>query len=246
MNSIPLVCLHGSFGEGADWTDFAERSGRAEVHCPDLPAHGARFAEGVASFDALVTELGQDLPEQCDLVGYSLGGRLALGVALAFPDRIRSLILESASPGLPERERPSRCMQDDVGAVELATNPRAFLTSFWQAPLFTSFRMHPEFDTHCSQRIERAERSPQVLAQTFAALSPGRQPDYNATASALALPLLFVAGSLDAKYRGIGVRLASLVPGARFDVVDDAGHNTHFEQPERFAACTERFWESLS
>lgn len=241
----PLVCLHGSFGQGSDWQRFVEAAGRARAFTPDLPAHGSRPHERAASLEAIADELARDLPEACDVVGYSLGGRLALALAHAHPSRVRSLVIESANPGLDEPARSLRRTLDGTRADELVANPRAFLESFWQLPLFETFREHPRFVSEVEQRIERAERDPEALGASFRELSVGRQADYFERAADFDVPLLFVAGERDPKYRAIGARFAERVRGASLVVVPGAGHNVHFEAPERFRELVTAFWEGL-
>ena len=103
--TVPLVLLHGSFGQGDDWSEIVDRLDRPAI-TPDLPGHGARFAEPAPAFGDAAIELSALIPRGADLVGYSLGGRLALQLAALDPSTppIRSLVLESAHPGVSADE----------------------------------------------------------------------------------------------------------------------------------------------
>lgn len=247
--SLPLVLLHGSFGCGDDWQPVVATLGR-EVVTPDLPGHGARFEQPAESFAQTVAEIVDLLPERCDLCGYSLGGRLALAASIAAPPgRVRSLILESAHPGLEGAARAARLSWDQECSERLARDPATFLQTFYAAALFESFRARPEFGSILAARITRAQRAPAQLATTFAALSLGNQPPMTEALLAGQTPSLFVAGALDTKYAEIGIDLARRAAPARdlrVATVAGAGHNTHLEETGGFAAAAAAFWEDLS
>ena len=247
--SLPLVLLHGSFGCGDDWQPVVAALGR-EVVTPDLPGHGARFRQPAESFAQTVAEIVDRLPERCDLCGYSMGGRLALAASIAAPPgRVRSLIIESAHPGLEEAARAARLSWDQECSERLARDPAAFLQTFYAAELFESFRAHPQFDEILTARIARAERAPAQLAATFAALSLGNQPAMTEALLTDQTPSLFVMGALDTKYAEIGrdlERRAAHARDLRFAMIADAGHNTHLEATSGFAAAAAAFWEDLS
>lgn len=242
----PLVLVHGSFGHGGDWAPLVGTFARDVVRTPDLPGHGARFAEPPPNFDAAVAALATEVPAGADVVGYSLGGRLALGLARALGRKVRSLVLESAHPGLAEEERAPRVEWDDAGATLLADDPAAFLQAFWASPLFTSFRGHPGFVAERERRLARILRDPSAAAETYRALSPARMPDLWPALAELDQPVLFVSGALDEKYGAIGERVAATCATARHAVVADAGHNVHFERPDEFVAALRDFWGSLA
>jgi len=246
--SAPVVLLHGSFGCGEDWREVADQLNCGAV-TPDLPAHGARFEDVALSFDHAADEVARRLPEGCDLVGYSLGGRLALAAALRVPPgRVRSLTLESTHPGLEPPARERRRRHDLERSAAIASDPEAFLREFYAAPLFESFRTRPRFEAVIRERITRARRSPKSLAQTFAALSVGNQP---ALASALLdaeIPTMLIVGERDTKYAALASGLVAS-PNARPDLamtaVSAAGHNVHLERPEAFVDALRAFWEGL-
>ena len=242
---VPVVLLHGSFGCGEDWHCVVDRLDR-DAHTPDLPAHGDRFAEAASSFEDTVDELVRSLPGRCDLVGYSLGGRLALAAAMRAPaGRVRSLVLESAHPGLSEPVRAERRRQDAARGEQLAQSPRAFLRDFYASGLFESFRAHGDFERVVAERSERAARAPAALGATIAALSVGNQPPLTAALLRSDLPTMLTVGSLDTKYAGIAAALRDAAPPRRniqLRVVAGAGHNVHLEAPDAFANALTAFW----
>lgn len=241
--TAPLVCLHGTFGQASDWDQLADDLGR-EVIAPDLPGHGARYAEPANSFADTVRELVDQTPPGADLLGYSLGGRLALAVARQA--RVRSLAIESAHPGLAGEQAAARAVADDAGADQLAADPALFMERFYGASLFESFRALPQFRTIASDRLARARRDPAALAATLRALSPGRQPDLAPALAATQIPTLFVAGAKDPKYTELGARLARTCEHVQLAVIPNAGHNVHLEQPGAFAQTVRAFWGTLA
>lgn len=245
--TAPLFALHGTFGQGSDWNAIAELLGRPVIG-PDLPGHGARFTEPAESFDATVTELLEQLPPGADLLGYSLGGRLASALALAARARslpIRSLVLESAHPGLGAEQAAARAAEDDARALEIEADPAGFLRRFYAAPLFDSFRASALFEDTVDARVRSAQRDPAALAATLRALSPGRQPNLAPALAAAEIPTLFLSGSFDVKYTQLGAELAAASDHVRQAVISGAGHNVHLEQPSAFAEAARNFWDSL-
>jgi 2-succinyl-6-hydroxy-2,4-cyclohexadiene-1-carboxylate synthase len=230
-----IIFLHGFMGSGADWDELATRLDQFSCQAIDLPGHGSCNVE-VNSFDACGDYVLEQLPaEPCVLVGYSMGGRLALSLALQSPQRFSMLVLESASPGLKtELERAARRDHDEQLAHELETrNFDAFLDDWYQQPVFASLQSAPEKLAALKQR--RLQNRPQNLARTLRACSVGGQPSYWGELSQLAVPLRVVAGVDDPKYVAIAQEIAGTTPNADVAIVRHSGHTTHFENPEAFA-----------
>lgn len=239
----PLVCLHGFLGTGADWADFAARTGR-RVLAPDLPGHGRSMGlpdeaytfEGAA--DAALAALDRSGVGRSVLVGYSMGGRLALHLALAAPGRFVALVLESASPGLPsEPERAARRRLDAERAAALEADLPEFLRAWYALPLFATLP--------AAQRgrlvAERATGDPRELARALVGMGTGAQPSLWPRLPDLDVPTLAVAGSRDAKFAALARRMAEVSSAVRAAVVDGAGHNVHIEAPEAFARAVKGF-----
>lgn len=149
----PLVLLHGFLGDSRDWDEVAGAlSGQFFCIIPDLPGHGASAIGDVdpeqgMDYVALsllgMLEFGPSGP--VDIIGYSMGGRIALHFALRYPQRCRRLVLESASPGLTDpAERAARREHDDALACRLEEGPlEAFLRDWYGQPLFASLARDP-------------------------------------------------------------------------------------------------------
>lgn len=237
-----VVALHGFLGTGENW---AELAGRADVHlyAPDLPGHGKTSArpEGFAGTVALLEEWArfQQLGD-AHLLGYSMGGRLALGWALVHPARWRTLTLEGASPGISKpAERTMRATLDDARARDLLERGLSDFLDDWQAlPLFKSQQLLPPM-RRAKMRALRERSRPEDLAWAIAALSPGRQPDYGPRLGDLAMPVHLITGERDEKYCSIAKEMRARIPGATHHVISGAGHCAHFEKPDQYAATLE-------
>ena len=165
-------------------------------------------------------------------LGYSLGGRVALHLALAQPDLVTALVLIGAHPGIEDAdEREARRRADDELADHLeAVGLDAFLDEWLAQPLFAS--LPPEAD----QRTERLTNDPAALGGHPA------PPQHRAPGPALgpppelSMPVLVLAGEHDERYRRLGRQAAATIgTNASFETVPDAGHAAHLEQPGHVA-----------
>jgi 2-succinyl-6-hydroxy-2,4-cyclohexadiene-1-carboxylate synthase len=239
-----VVFLHGFAGSARDWDRFGELVDRTGLRAiaVDLPGHGDSEApEDPARFT--IEQTARDLGAILDLsglteahwVGYSMGGRVALHLAAAVPARVRSLLIESASPGIEgEEERAVRRASDEALAAEIERRGIEWFAEHWSAqPIFATQESLPA-RTRAAIREARLRNRPAGLAGSLRGLGQGTQPWLGPKLSSITCPALFVTGALDAKYGAIAERTAAAVPGARHLSVADAGHNVHLEQPEAF------------
>ncbi|MBI3160167.1 MAG: 2-succinyl-6-hydroxy-2,4-cyclohexadiene-1-carboxylate synthase [Chloroflexi bacterium] len=252
-DSPALLFLHGFMGRGGNWQRIAERFADS-YYCvlPDLPGHGHntglspgyRFTyDGLTrGLETLLGKLG--IPEPV-LVGYSLGGRLALSFCLDRPYSARALVLESASPGIEAQpERVRRAALDDQRADRiLSEGMGTFLDTWYQAPLFTPLAARPDL---LKQVIaENGRNVPAWMAQAIRELSPGRVPSFWKFLPNIQIPTLLLAGEHDGAYMDTLTTASRLIPKAEFRVIPGSGHNIHLEQPEAFADALEDFLSSL-
>jgi 2-succinyl-6-hydroxy-2,4-cyclohexadiene-1-carboxylate synthase len=252
MELQPIVFLHGFMGSGADWREICELL--AEDYycvCPDLPGHGANTVRdfeaqlalaGLASeLQALCAGLGPKAPF---VVGYSLGGRVALHAALLQPSRMKALVLESASPGLEGAlEREARLATDDArSAALLANGLPAFTKSWYATPLFQSLHRYPML--LAKLQAARAANDARWLAKVVRELSPGRAASGWAGLASIQTRTLLVAGALDVSYSAIVQRMAASMPTATMLIMPDAGHNVHLEEPVAYAQALRKFMAS--
>ena len=239
-----LVALHGFLGRGADWAGVAELLPGYRVLAPDLPGHGdalglpggAFSIEGTAR--AVLATLDAHHVEGAALVGYSMGGRLALFLALHAPRRFTHLVLESASPGLrSDEERAARRDLDAHRAAEIAENLPAFLDAWYRQPLFAA--TPPAVRARLAR--ERAANRPLELARSLAGMGTGAQPSLWPALARLAVPTLALAGAEDARFAALAHELAALSGEITVHVVPGAGHTVHLDAPHAFAAAVRAF-----
>lgn len=245
----PIVFLHGFMGFGQDWEKIARPlSDQYYCHLPDLPGHGENSLDaqpGYATWAAALrdTLLMQGL-KQVILVGYSMGGRLALYFSLNYPEMVAGLVLESANPGITAPEdRLARVAWDDNNAAKIkGKGLTSFLDDWYEMPLFVSLKVIPELKGEL--RRQRALQNPDNMARVIRDLSPGRQPNLWERLPDLSSPTLVVAGLLDEKYARISQRMAKIIPDCNLSLIPACGHNAHREKPDLYLEFLQKWLNS--
>lgn len=238
----PVLLLHGFTGSAATWTRTATGlAARYSALAVDLPGHGRSagvddgcygMAGCVAALLALLDRSGVD---RAAVVGYSMGGRVALHLALAAPDRVRALVLESTSPGIADpAERAARAQSDLALAARIEREGVQPFVDWWeQLPLFASQRTLGS-DARARLRAQRLRSDAPGLAASLRGMGAGAMEPVVDRLHTIAAPTLLVAGEHDAKYRALGETIAWAMPSARLAVVPNAGHTVHLEAPQQF------------
>ncbi|MBM4183149.1 MAG: 2-succinyl-6-hydroxy-2,4-cyclohexadiene-1-carboxylate synthase [Gemmatimonadetes bacterium] len=232
------VLLHGFAGSSASWgarlVDDLTGAGLTPV-LVDLPGHGAEAGEVDPSrftLEAAVDSVAGAGRWPEDVVGYSMGGRIALHFAVRYPGRVRRLVLESASPGLAsEGERAARRAADEELAGRIVAEGVDWFVDYWESlPLFASrARLDPAL--LASHRTSRRLNDPRSLAAALTGLSPGRLPSLWDELPRVDTPTLLLVGELDVRYVDIAERMCRAMPDARLVVVPGVGHTVHLEAP---------------
>ncbi len=244
-----LLFLHGFLGSSRDWHEVAEKMSDA-FFCiaPDLPGHGKTIV-GVSDASyrmencaAGIAELLDSLQiETCCVAAYSMGGRLALYMAVRYPGRFEKIVIESASPGLEdEQERRARLARDRQLTERLRGQPLdGFLAEWYQQPLFDSLRQNKtRFEELLAQRLEN---SPTGLALSLEHMSTGAQPSLWEELDRIQRPLLLIAGEKDSKFIQVAQAMAARLPSATLSIVNGAGHNVHFEKTDEYIKLIRMF-----
>lgn len=250
----PLLLLHGFTGSATSWLPQIQDLARTHrVLAVDLIGHGDSEAPPDPdrySMKRCVEDLCRLLDtldvERVDVLGYSMGGRVALQfAAAAAPERVRRLVLESASPGLESaEERAARIASDEALATSIERDGlEAFVDRWERQPLFASQAALPR-DVWEWQRAQRLRNNPVGLANSLRGMGTGRQTSLWRRLTELRMPTLIITGELDTKYCEIGRQMAAAMPDARLVVVPDAGHTVHLEQPARFMQVVSAFLQS--
>ena len=239
----PLVLLHGFLGHAADWSEIAPRfASDFDVWALDLPGHGGAHERtetessvGAAAEAVMATMKARGV-DRFALVGYSMGGRIALYLAAHHPERLQRLVLVGASPGLRSRQtRAARQTHDRSLAARLdaCTNSddvRRFLDRWYAAPLWASTP-----DALVARWTERRQHGdPEGWARALRAGGTGRMAPLWDLLPGLRVPTLALHGTRDAKFAALADDMAESAGAVRPFAIPNAGHAAHAEQPDRF------------
>jgi 2-succinyl-6-hydroxy-2,4-cyclohexadiene-1-carboxylate synthase len=210
----------------------------------DLPGHGKTQVLGSDEYytmpntaQALINLLDELQINQCFLVGYSMGGRLALYLTLHFPKRFSKVILESASPGLAtEAERLERIKSDFQIARKLTRSIEksdfsAFLSNWYNQTIFGDIKNHPKYNFMLESRLQN---HPVELDKSLRFMGTGCQPSLWKKLKENKIHLLLLAGEYDKKFIVINQKMADISKVAQLKIIKNAGHNIHFENTQEF------------
>ncbi len=244
-----LVCLHGFLGDHRDWDELSVNLDSKGILSVDLPGHGqSELPSSLAlNFQNTVDSLAQVLSSTCSdpivLLGYSLGGRVALATALRHPELVQGLILESASPGiLDEMERGARRQWDlDLAKRMTQTAAEHFLTEWYGMELFSSLKLQPDLQRRLIDK--RSEQDLDSASRTLTFLGAGSQPSYWEALGRIQVPTLLITGELDRKYRSIAVDMENRSKLIQWREVPGAGHIVHLEKALDYAELVQHFLE---
>jgi 2-succinyl-6-hydroxy-2,4-cyclohexadiene-1-carboxylate synthase len=195
----------------------------------------------VADLVALLDRLSV---RRAHVLGYSMGGRVALHLAAAHPERVAMLILESASPGLAtQAERDARVAADTALAASIERDGISAFVDRWEAlPLWASQARLPD-EVRAGLRAQRLNNRAVGLANSLRGLGTGAQAPLHDRLADLPMPALVIAGRLDAKFAAIARAMAAALPQGRLALVPEAGHAVHLEQPAPFDRLVAGFLE---
>jgi 2-succinyl-6-hydroxy-2,4-cyclohexadiene-1-carboxylate synthase len=246
----PILFLHGFMAHGGIWLPTMEQlpEGFRSIAL-DLPGHGQTDADlKHMTFDALSDVIaafaGITIRRPAILVGYSMGGRIALRTALRHPGYFCGLVLESANPGIENSAaRKERLTSDKKWADKLRQGDiRAFLQEWYTQPVFSSLHRKPELIEQIIQK--KSDNNPGALAEVMFRLSQGKQPPLWDQLQEWEAPTLIIAGELDQTYTDIARRMATSLKNPTLRIVPDAGHIVHLENNKDFVAALKFFLSS--
>lgn len=231
-----LTFVHGFTQTRASWEPVVEvLSGRHRCVVVDAPHHGEAQSIDV-DFDTASDLVAQSAAGSV-LVGYSMGGRLAIASALRHPREIRGLVLVSTTAGLDtDADRAARRDADETLAEHIERiGTREFLTEWTAQPLFAHSTLRE------GDLASRLTNEPGSLATSLRRCGSGVQPSLWGQLSTITVPVLIVAGVRDDKYVRIAERLHDEIAESELRIIGDAGHATHLDQPTQFAELVEEF-----
>lgn len=239
----PLVLLHGFTGSAASWRNHTSVFARHfRTLAIDLLGHGgsaspaeaARYnmAHCVEDVNGLLTALQVD---SAAVLGYSLGGRVALSLSATHPERVSHLLVVSGSPGLASmEERAARVASDETLAAQIERDGVEAFVDYWEnISLFASQKSLPAA-TRAALRHQRLQNNGVGLANSLRGLGTGAQPSLWEKLSEIKTPTLLLAGELDIKFVSIAQHMAEKMPNVCLEVVSGAGHAVQLEKPTEF------------
>jgi len=249
-SGFPLVLLHGFTGDSSTWTPFCDKwGGHSRLIIPDIIGHGKTDSPHDASryqIESAARDIKEILDQlgikQIDLLGYSMGGRLALTFAILFPEYVRKLILESSSPGLrTEEERKQRRMKDaELAEFIIEKGIKPFVDHWEKIPLFSTMqRLSPEINEII--RRQRLGNTAQGLANSLLGMGTGSQPSWWERLHDLSAEVLLVTGKEDTKFCGIAEKMAAAIKNVTWLTVENSGHTIHVEETEKFGTMISDF-----
>ncbi|MEZ4267325.1 MAG: alpha/beta fold hydrolase [Myxococcota bacterium] len=254
-----MLALHGYTGGCRDMEALAEHLQRPVVGL-DLPGHGGTAADpdgAGPSFAQVIAELadlcgpagsvsetlrGLGAGGPPVLFGYSMGGRLALALALTAPERFSALVLVGATAGLADADaRAARRLADAQLAARVESIGAAAFAAEWaQHPLIRSQRRAPQ-PHRDAMAARRAANDARGLAASLRGCGVGQMTPLHGALPSLALPVLLLTGAEDTRYAAEAAAMCALLPDARHVPIAHAGHAAHLEAPASTAEAIERF-----
>ena len=221
-----LVLLHGFTQTRQSWRrTVSALGGSYRALTPDLPGHGMAAERRPASFAACAAYVRALADGPCTLVGYSMGGRIALHTAFAMPGLVRRLVLVGASPGIADAgERSARRQADEALADRIeAIGVEAFAAEWGAQPLFAG----QEERVAAAAHADRLRNTASGLAAALRGLGTGVMEPLWDRLPSLAIPVVLVVGERDEKFHAIGSRMVAAI----------SGHAGQLERPEAVAAA---------
>ncbi len=242
-HGAPLLLAHGFTGSAASWSGLAPTLRQAHrVIAVDLLGHGRsdtphdpdRYAIERQADDLAALLDALDI-ETADVIGYSMGARIALVLAMRHAARVGRLVLESPSAGLiDDEERARRRVADEALADRIERDGIIAFVDEWESrPMFASHSALP-LQARSQLREERLGQRPSGLAGSLRGAGQGTMAPLRDRLSGVACPVLIIVGELDS----VGVERAQAVAegiaGALLEVVAGSGHTPHLERPDVF------------
>ena len=230
-----VLLLHGFTHTGSSWDPVVAALGeRYRVIAPDIRGHGTAAGASPVTLDAVIADLEALAPvEGFTVAGYSMGGRIALHLALAMAGRVRRLVLVGASPGIADPvERAERRRADERLADELAgLTIDEFALRWARTPVLAGLPDEVLARVH----TDRLRSTPEGLAAALRGLGTGALPSLWGRLGELPMPVVLVVGERDEKFTAIGWEMAASIADAEVVVVAGAGHAVHLEAPAEVA-----------
>ncbi|MFC2088483.1 2-succinyl-6-hydroxy-2,4-cyclohexadiene-1-carboxylate synthase [Calditrichota bacterium] len=248
LKNPAILFIHGFMGSGTDWNVIFKHLS-AEFYClaVDLPGHGKSILNNTTlnysmpnTAKSIVDFLQTNDFQYCHLIGYSMGGRLAIFLAVNFPAFFKKIVIESASPGIKSiTERKLRLEHDfDLADKLESVEFKDFLSDWYNQPIFYTLKNSRYFANLIKAR---SENDPHELAKSLRKMSVGNQPSLWDELHTIKNEVLLVYGEFDNKYRNIVQQMKREIKNAKITLIKNAGHNTHLENQIDYIKYVKKF-----
>lgn len=250
-----VILIHGFTGSLEDWKEiYSELNNNFNYIGIDLVGHGksdspaseTKYSQSaiIKSLDDLLSHLSID---KATLLGYSMGGRAALCFAVEYPEKLNGLILESASSGIANSKARKQRIKDDVElATLIETEGLEKFVEIWMNKQIFNTQLRFSNDKLNSLKKKRLRNSPKGLANSLRGFSTGKMSNILKQFNSIHCPVLLLTGSLDTKFSGLNSQLRQKLKTAKHKIIQNAGHNTHLEEPKKFVKAVNEFLKYLS
>jgi len=177
--------------------------------------------------------------KKCNLLGYSMGGRIAIYLAIYYSEYFDKIVIESAQPGIKDKiERMKRKNHDQILAENLESKSfHNFLDSWYNQSIFKTLKKHNNF---ANLRKSRLNNNPRNLAKSLLEIGAGVQPSLWQDLKKIENDCLLIAGEFDTKYQTIFSKMHKEIFSSKFIIIKNAGHNIHVENPDEFTKIVKK------
>lgn len=242
QSTTPLLALHGFTGCALDFYFFSQHtSDLLSWWAPDLIGHGKSPApEDIAAYTTsahihYLDQIAEKIGEPFILLGYSMGGRLALQYALERPELISKLILVGTTPGIIDpKERKSRMQNDEALALSILSDGIEIFLKKWQEQPLIKTQSNIPHSLYKDMLLRKHQNTPLGLANSLRAMGTGSmQPLWNKL-NYLKCPVTLLTGETDSKFFEIAKQMKNSAPSMAHEVIPSAGHAAIWENPNYF------------
>lgn len=226
-----ILAFHGFMGSGADFDPLAVRLD-VDFEAPDMIGHGTNHSMNPVDYNSnvQVDYWIQRIPKGSILIGYSMGGRLALQLATRYPTHFAGLIVIGGTPGLRESGKIIKRVQWDASqAHRLLQDGIVPFVDYWQQLQIISTQSNIPFEIRGPMIERRLQQDPAMLALSMQHFGTGTMPSCWDDLEHLTMPTLLMVGEQDPKYQQIANEMMFYLPNAQLSIVPNAGHCAHLE-----------------
>ena len=245
-SSTPTFFLHGFTGSANSWKEIISKLD-CNLLILDIVGHGQSCFNDIDSdydinswcddFRQIIESLNF---KKINLCGYSMGGRLAIAFAAAYPTKINSLILESCGLGIYDKKTKNKRYKEDLSLSNTITNDLPEFVRIWQKnTLFVNQEKRNKTGFEIQQK-NRLSHNPIQLAKALMSFSQGTMSGYQNKFSKFNFPIFIINGEEDSKYLKIGMQMSMLNKHVKQYIISKASHNTHLENPQEFIDVLKR------